>query len=94
MKVRITRHRNLVFLRASLVTAMIAFAFFAVWVVTRAAWACGVWCIPAIVVVIGTIVELAAVRIIHPTRPEARVLTDEEQLRSIRGDGYTKGEKS
>jgi len=86
MKIRLTQQQELRFLWTLVILAMIALVSFSVWVMTGKLWIWGIGCVLSVVVVIGIIVELLAVRIIHPTRPCARVLTDEEQLEGKRRD--------
>lgn len=90
MKIRLTQRQELRFLWMLVILAMIAIVSFLVWAITGKLWVWGVGCVLSGVVVIGIIVELLAVRIIHPARPCARVLTDEEQLKSIRCDEFIK----
>ena len=89
-KIKPTQHHNLMVLYTLLVTAMISFAFFIFFVIDGRMWERVVWMALSAIVVIGTVIELMAVRIVYPSCPYARTLNDNE-LRNIRGDGY-KGE--
>jgi len=86
-KIKLTQHRNLMFLYILLVAAMISLAFFMLFMIDGRTWERVVWMALAASVVIGTVIELMAVRIVYPSCPYARTLNDNE-LRNIRGDGY------
>jgi membrane protein YdbS with pleckstrin-like domain len=86
MRIRLTRHQNLTYLWALVVIAAIALGVFAVWAITHAILAWGIWCILSTIVVIGIMVELIAIKIVY-VRPYAYAVP-EERLRAIRGDGY------
>lgn len=94
MRIRLTRRQNLRFLWTLVIIGIAALAFCAVYMVNGKIWEKLVWHILVLVVIAGDMVEIGLVRIIHPSLPKVIVLTDEEQLRSIRGDGYTKGDES
>ncbi len=85
MRIRLTRRQNLRFLWALVIIGIAALAFCAAYMVNGKIWEKLVWQILILVVIAGDMVEIGLVRIIHPPLPEARTLTDEEQLRSIRG---------